>query len=502
MMRRLNGVTLFVLCLCLAFTIETVSILKLIDTRNGTVIPVNGGSGYDQKPRASAPVNSTLLSHDNKRWIFQGTKKTSPASKSYNDPITVSKEPIETHSPTEQYTSSLASDTNVRARREVLPVVKSYFTEYKTDKKEDSFASSCAILFFGLPRSFKLFVLPSIIENIIVPNMENNCDYYLHYHNVAFEGENRGGEPGGPIYGNDVFLLEDAIREIYDHNGIGSTGNNIPHISITNSTVQEFEQARGRLMHSYETALDESGRYLYFPYAAASWEYPHTMRNMVKQWHSIDAVWRHMEANAKRLKREYARVAMLRNDVVYVTPLDVYQLSTNERDFDNNHFVIPNWANYPINDRMVVGPYDAVKVWATERFQRIETHVRKYPIPGWGMHSEKFLNFTIVPAMIDASGHSLASSPLSSSPPSSSSGYIMDQNPNICFLRARADGSIWIEDCSESFDCDMESVVLEILSKHHKIGNSSKDQGIYCTRKSIQGIKNQDVLSCQGGASF
>ena len=365
---------------------------------------------------------------------------------------------------------------------------------YNPSTMEDSSAhTSCAILFFGLPRSFKLFVLPSIIENVILPNIDNNCDYYLHYHAVISEKESRR-DAGGTIQGNNVFLLEDAVRQIYQRDK--GTGKIIPHVSITNSTMEEYEQARNQTMHRYETTLDEDGNYLYFPYKARTWEYPQTMRNMVKQWHSINAVFHHMEENARILKRKYSRVAMLRNDVMYVTPLDVYQLSTRERDVENNHFVIPDWANYPINDRMVAGPYDAVKIWATERFRRVDRHVRTYPIPGWGVHSEKFLNFSIVPAMLNASGHS-----------SSSSSYVMDQNPNVCFLRARADGSVWIEDCGKSFYFnkeyfDMEHVVLQLLEKYGGIANHSNDGRVTCTKKQIRGVNRQDIMPCKGNATF
>jgi hypothetical protein len=78
----------------------------------------------------------------------------------------------------------------------------------------------------------------------------------------------------------------------------------------------------------------------------------------------------------------------------------------------------------------------------------------------------------------------------------------MDQNPNICFLRARADGSVWIEDCQESFDCDMEPVVFQLLAKYHNIANNNNDGGINCTKKSIEGIKYQDILTCRGDVTF
>merc|ERR1711935_485675 len=99
-----------------------------------------------------------------------------------------------------------------------------------------------------------------------------------------------------------------------------------------------------------------------------------------------------MEANAKRLKRKYARVAMLRNDVVFVSPIDVYRLPNNQRDVTNNHIVVPGWALFPVNDRMVAGPYDAVKIWATGRFGRIEASVRHNNKKSIGIHSEEFMS--------------------------------------------------------------------------------------------------------------
>jgi len=283
---------------------------------------------------------------------------------------------------------------------------------------------------------------------------------------------------GGQIQGEDVFLLEDALRETYDR--FGKSKGKIPNIYYTNSTMEEFEYDRHSVMAKYERALDENGKYLYFPYNAA-WEYPQTMRNMVKQWHSIDAVWENMVHIRKRQnQKKYSRVAMLRNDVMYVTPFDIYKLPNNERDVNNNHFVIPDWANYPVNDRMVAGPYNAVKVWATQRFARIDQHVRTYPSKGWGMHSERYMDSTILPAMKKRGNFTLA------------------PDPNLCFLRARADGSVWIQDCQESIQEDLEPKVMQLLEKYHSTGKEEKDGGITCMRKSVEGIKKQDVISCSG----
>mmetsp|Transcript_25395 Transcript_25395/g.54160 ORF Transcript_25395/g.54160 Transcript_25395/m.54160 type:complete len:520 (+) Transcript_25395:48-1607(+) len=502
--RTTLGTTLGISTLFVAGIIQVLSAYNYIKRSSKTGgSAVSNSRRFDRSLFASAPIEASLEAQKNSRVeksrkALAQKEKPGPSSPTEIDGFGRSKQPqipppvFIAESTT--WPSSGESEEYVQGRCFISSTVESSFVnDGRRKKKDDHPTSSCAILFFGLPRSFKLFVLPSIIENIIVPNLDNNCDYYLHYHAVASEGQNRAGESGGTINGNDVFLLEDAIRRT-----TAGTGKGAPRISITNSTIEDFEKARGKVMILYETARDENGEYLYFPYNAASWEYPNTIRNMVKQWHSIDAVWQHMEENAKALKKSYSRVAMLRNDVMYVTPFDMYSLSNNERDIGNNHVVVPDWANYPVNDRMIAGPYDAVKVWATERFQRIESHVRDYPIPGWGMHSEKFMNFSIFPAMLSASKDD--SKKLSSS---LSPGYVLDQNPSVCFLRARADWSVWIEDCNDSFDCDMEPVVLQLLAKYYPLSNdTSNTRGVNCTRKSIEGIKYQDVVSCRGDVEF
>ena len=76
---------------------------------------------------------------------------------------------------------------------------------------------------------------------------------------------------------------------------------------------------------------------------------------------------------------------------------------------------------------MIYGPKKAVKIWAKERFMRLEEHVVSYE-PGYGMHSERFLNHSIFPAIRRL-------------------GVPVYANPDICFFRARADSSTWITDC-------------------------------------------------------
>ncbi|KAL3904270.1 MAG: hypothetical protein SGILL_010133 [Bacillariaceae sp.] len=285
-----------------------------------------------------------------------------------------------------------------------------------------STTSACAICFFGLPRSFELLVLPSIVKNVLKPNQKSNkCDIFLHYYDLQSEKKSRSSV-GGTLHTEDVWLLAEAQKKLNRQDGT-----NI-HVSIVKDTEESFLQERAAQLEKYMTTKGKDGKLLYYPWMAKSYD-KSSIHNIIKQWHSIDRVWQHMEEAATKLNKHYDRVAMLRNDVVYVTPFDLYQVSNTTRDDSNKQVVVPNWARFPINDRMVYGPHEAVKIWATERFQRVETHVLTYE-PGYGLHSERFLNHSIFGAIRDELSMQVST------------------NPEVCFFRARADGTAWINDCA------------------------------------------------------
>ena len=75
-----------------------------------------------------------------------------------------------------------------------------------------------------------------------------------------------------------------------------------------------------------------------------------------------------MHASSQNIK--YERVAMVRSDVVYLAPIDVFR-STPGRSFDkyNNHSVAPGVSLWPVNDRVLLGPYEATNHGRREDFQ-------------------------------------------------------------------------------------------------------------------------------------
>jgi len=277
-------------------------------------------------------------------------------------------------------------------------------------------ASSCAILFFGLPRAFEAIVLPSISTNILQPSLsKRNCDVFVHYYNQTWETPGRSGR-GGAIRSDEVLLLEEAVRKINPKSTV--------HFQVTQE--DDFFAQYQELLHNISTIKDPDGtNLLYFPWRDPSYENPGTTNNIVKMWHSIQSVYQLMEQTGQNKNVAYSHVAMLRSDVMYVTPVNVLEFS--------DTIVLPGFANYPSGDRSVFGPAPAVRIWATERFQRLDDHVHSLFTrgqKGLGMHSETFVHSALLPSMRTAVPN------------------IRTRNhPSMCFFRARADFTVRVDDC-------------------------------------------------------
>ncbi|KAI2495535.1 hypothetical protein MHU86_18980 [Fragilaria crotonensis] len=96
----------------------------------------------------------------------------------------------------------------------------------KTFKDSQLLRRRCALNFFGLPRAFKRLVLPSMIANIIIPNIQYDCDYFVHFYNITYEPPSRSGK-GGHITPEDVYLLRDAVHTI-----ALQAGRPLPHVGF------------------------------------------------------------------------------------------------------------------------------------------------------------------------------------------------------------------------------------------------------------------------------
>jgi hypothetical protein len=294
----------------------------------------------------------------------------------------------------------------------------------------------CAILFYGLPRSFQKIVLPSIIKHVILVNRFYQCDYFVHFDVIAEEPAGRSGR-GGHVHPTEIYLLRDQVQE---------AAKNLPHYQPTilfcNSTEQDLWSERGDFLNKTRYDKREDGTFKYFP-EEELFVYPTSTDNIVKMWHSQESVWNLMESHAKSQGIRYTRVAMLRSDVFFVTPIDINVHHSNST-MNVPTLVIPAFAKFPVNDRMAYGDYDVVRHWAKGRFANIERHLnitnhfKKRP----GIHSEVFLNHTIFPMIREM-------------------GCKIEENLDICFLRSRSDQTIWLNDCGNS--TENQRIVQDIL---------------------------------------
>jgi len=280
----------------------------------------------------------------------------------------------------------------------------------------------CAINLYGLPRAFQSLVLPSLIQNVIQPNKANCCDYFVHYYNVTAESAGRSGRGGG-IDASEILLLEQAVRDVHSDSDDGC----FPMVRFAHDTDASFQSNRRSILKDLTTTTQEtSERNIYIPPGFSV----QTAMNIIKMWHSIDAVWDLMQQQQQLEASMYSRVAMLRADVFFATPVNVWHAQHQQHDTNNTIAIVPGFGLYPVSDRMIYGPSAAVQVWAQQRFQRLPAYLEylESSASNDGIHSEKYVNHTIFPAIRQT-------------------GTIIQEHDTLCFFRARADESVWISDC-------------------------------------------------------
>jgi hypothetical protein len=331
-------------------------------------------------------------------------------------------------------------------------------TKTITEEAEEGIVEEerCAINIYGLPRAFASIVLPSLVQNVIRPNAAYQCDYFIHYYNLTTEVAGRSGQ-GGHVNPQEILLLREQV--LREHAKVSSGGNNNKKPTTSSviyavSQEEDFWKQYAHLLNKIHTAKDNTdGNYLYFPWKAKTYTFPTTVDNIIKMWHSIQSVWNLMEEHAaaaaataaleedpdstttrRQTRIQYTRVAMLRSDVMYLTPIDIWTEANGiHKNVANDQVVIPGFGRHPVSDRLIYGPYAGVQPWAKMRFRSLEQHVSWMHDhhPGWAMHSERFVDATLLPRIRKL-------------------GYTIAEHDSMCFFRARVDESVWITDCSSA----------------------------------------------------
>ena len=376
--------------------------------------------------RGRATVNSTDSSHKN--LINQARSRGIPKGTFYDD---TAWKAVKKYVPKYRYyeelfpdTPSLNIDTTpVSTKPQPQPHQKRP-THINTPVQIQPNNTTCAINFHGLARSFASMALPTIITNIVTPNLHHKCDYFVHFQNVHHEGKSRAGH-GGVLDPDEVFQLEKAIRRLQGGDAV---------VAFSNSTEEDVLRKHADLIHKIKTTKDEDGFYIYQPFDPNDQLYNvNTTINIVKMWHNLESVWHLMEQYEQKLGKKYEQVAMMRLDSAYLTPVDIFKYNSADasiRISGNATAVIPGFARWPVNDRLVFGPRDFVKEWAN-RFDLLDYHMlnTRPKHQRIGIHSEHFLQKTVFPLLQQR-------------------GYNIVSDEEMCFLRTRAGNVVWATDCA------------------------------------------------------
>jgi hypothetical protein len=164
----------------------------------------------------------------------------------------------------------------------------------------------------------------------------------------------------------------------------------------------------------------------FFP-ATKGWTFPTSMDNMIRQWHSIESVWKLMTAYEESHSMRFSRVGFFRLDVRYVDSIDISNESL---------AVVPSlmhdtiyWSSQ-LNDRMFYGARDFAEVWATGRFQSVTDYLNWQQTVAptsfiSGLHSESFMNYLL-----------------------REKWELPVEEHDVCFERVRASGDVLEDDCS------------------------------------------------------
>jgi hypothetical protein len=370
------------------------------------------------------------------------------------------------------YTGSSLQDYGVSQRREADEgPTRNDFRATKSDSPNpynaiDTAVGKCAINLFGLPRAFESLVLPSLVQNVIGPNALYNCDFFVHYFYLTHEQAGRSGS-GGRINPDEVLLLKEAVHAVSPDSVV----------EIRYDHEQHFWDQYQAFLDKVRTTNGTDGHYLYYPWRATTFEYPQTMDNIIKMWHSVQSAWETMTEQEGVTSERYDRVAMLRLDVLYVTPIDVFRVHRQPLPERTKVAVVPAFARFPVNDRMIVGPRDAVEIWAAQRFERLETHVQLVQTkdPGWGIHDERFMSWTVFPAI------------------RATNTTIVEDN-FICFFRARADETVQISDCQNGDQNAAARSIVKSLGKN-RVKLVESILGRKCLNRTIH-ARSKISLSC------
>ena len=257
--------------------------------------------------------------------------------------------------------------------------------------KEDKRDSTCALIFFGIGRSFEETTLPTIKKYVIEAN--RSCKVFVH----TYKGDS----------------LRDAKK--------------LSSLTYHDSKAIIIEREK-----DFKNQRNTTYFHQFFPTSSKAWKFPRSMDNMIRQWHSINKAWDLMVDFENQRQLNFDRVGFFRPDVLYTHPISI--------EDEDELAVIPSmtykatkWIGF--NDRMFYGSREFAEIWASHRFDNVEKYIQWQESESLrhndimhnlrGLHSENFIRYLLT-----------------------IHGRCPLKFKNICFKRVRSNGKIFNKDCN------------------------------------------------------
>lgn len=216
--------------------------------------------------------------------------------------------------------------------------------------------AACALLLYGLPKYFQEMSYPSIIEHVL-RHVRVPVDVFVHTYDLRITTNPRNSELQCALDPMEVFAATPVKWRI---------------------DTQDIIDAQ--LKPLFETLCAHGD--------AWSNEFI-SLRNALRQYHSIDCAHSLMEAHVHTEKggRPYEMIIASRMDMLYVDDLDVEALMQGTPGL--NDIYLPDFHEFGgVNDRFAIGGPDAMRAYCSARLEWTTAFCKARARP---MHSESFL---------------------------------------------------------------------------------------------------------------
>jgi hypothetical protein len=206
-----------------------------------------------------------------------------------------------------------------------------------------------ALCFYGLCKSTN-YTIESINKCIFDPlkNLNFNYDIYLHTYNVTKPYTNLRNSEENIMLDNDLYkLLNPTVFKIDDQDDIKKTINFVKYRSNGDPWSNDFKSLDNLILGLY------------------------SLNQVTQLWKTSD--------------KTYDYIIYLRPDVKFIEPLKLYFFI----DLNDSNIVLPNFHEYPINDRFAIGKPTVMKIYG-ERY----LHAYEYSLFN-KLHAETYLQFLL-----------------------------------------------------------------------------------------------------------